>query len=86
MLSTHVPEQRNKPAIRCDAHLLQEIYAACQKIQERESLSWLTCVDYLLAVTEYEAFMELACDHAGMQAMGEGGPEEEWLPADTEVM
>lgn len=70
----------------CPLHALQEIYKACQMIQEREGQSWLTCVDYLLAVTEYEAFMELACDHAGMQAMGDGGPEAEWLPADTEVM
>eukprot|EP00798_Chlamydomonas_sp_ICE-L_P013406 gene13408-19257_t len=50
-----------------DGGLKQEaVIEACQKAQESGDRTWLTCIDYLLASTEYESFMELAYDHYEM--------------------
>lgn len=58
---------------------MQEVYDACVKANEKadEKANWLTCIDYLLASTEYESFMELAYDHYCMGAY-EPGEDEEW--------
>lgn len=48
--------------------MLQAIFEACVKAQQAQDGSWLTCIDYLIASTEYESFMELAYDHFCMGA------------------
>ena len=56
---------------------LQEVYEACKKAHETGSANWLTCIDYLLASTEYESFMELSYDHYMMSAY-DPDEDEEW--------
>jgi hypothetical protein len=49
----------------------QEIFGACEKAMAVGQASWLTCLDYLTASTEYESFMDIAYDHACMLGMGD---------------
>ncbi|GAX72812.1 hypothetical protein CEUSTIGMA_g267.t1 [Chlamydomonas eustigma] len=62
----------------------QEVYGACQKALSYGETPWLMCLDYLLASTEYESFMELAYDHACMLGIGEAEDGEEGLPLEDE--
>ncbi|GLC43381.1 hypothetical protein PLESTF_000427400 [Pleodorina starrii] len=47
---------------------------ACTAAQNAESHSHLAAIDYLVASTDYESFMQLAYEHAVVAA---GGPDEE---------
>ncbi len=52
---------------------VQEVFEACQRAYSLGEASWLTCLAYLTASTEYESFMELAYDHACMMGVvGDG--------------
>ncbi|KAL6751532.1 hypothetical protein V8C86DRAFT_2776259 [Haematococcus lacustris] len=44
----------------------QEVYEVCQAAQGSQVADSLACLDYLVAASEYEAFMELARDHYEM--------------------
>ncbi|KAJ9530859.1 hypothetical protein QJQ45_028854, partial [Haematococcus lacustris] len=43
-----------------------EVYEVCQAAQGSQVADSLACLDYLVAASEYEAFMELARDHYEM--------------------
>eukprot|EP00955_Chlamydomonas_euryale_P048339 353939-Chlamydomonas_euryale.AAC.10 len=59
--------------------VLQAIFAAAQRAQEDAAgSSALACLDYIVACTEYEAFMELAYDHKCVQDAEHNGGD--WLP------
>uniref|UniRef100_A0A7S0WVR0 Cilia- and flagella-associated protein 36 n=1 Tax=Chlamydomonas leiostraca TaxID=1034604 RepID=A0A7S0WVR0_9CHLO len=45
----------------------QEVFEACASAQAAGDAGFRTCVDYLLACTEYESFMQLAADHVHLR-------------------
>lgn len=54
------------------------IFAACEKATASGEARWLTCLDYLNACTEYNAFIDLAFDHACMLGLGDPDSDEAW--------
>jgi|LauGreSBDMM110SN_4_FD.fasta_scaffold182340_1 hypothetical protein len=50
------------------------IFAACEKAMASGEARWMTCLDYLTACTDYNAFIDLAFDHACMLGLG-GDPD-----------
>jgi len=41
----------------------EDVYETCRRFQQSGDTSSMVCIDYLVASTEYESFMQLAYDH-----------------------
>jgi len=54
----------------------EQVFHACKRVKEGGDMAWLSCVDYLLAATEYERFLQIASDFQSMQ---------QWEPAEGEA-
>lgn len=54
-----------------------DIYAACNSALSSAEARSLTCLDYLMASTEYDSFIDLAFDHACMLGMAGSGSDED---------
>jgi len=61
------------------------VYEACRKGRESGDAAASVCIDYLLACTEYEAFMELAYDHAQLAAYAPASSLTEMWDAEEEA-
>jgi hypothetical protein len=59
--------------------VVQEVFEACQYVQDSGEAGWVTCIDYLIASTEYESFMNLSYDYHEMFVF-DPTPETEWNP------
>lgn len=64
---THLVERQLQSFITEQGVSPQAVYEACAKAQaDAQGSSWMTCLDYLVACTEYEEFMQLAFDHCSV--------------------
>lgn len=74
---TTLIEQQLEEFIRSEGLTVKSVCEACASAQETHS--HMAAIDYLVASTEYESFMQLAYDHF---SMGQYEPEEgeEWAP------
>merc|ERR1711865_844687 len=58
----------------------EEVFEACRRVKESNDSAWITCVDYLLAATDYAHFVQLVADFQGLEmweAEGASEPLEE---------
>jgi len=73
-------EAQMEDFIRSEALTTEEVYEACRRVKEGSDSAWITCVDYLLAATEYTSFIGLVADFQGLEqwetADGNGEPLE----------
>ncbi|KAK3270566.1 hypothetical protein CYMTET_21041 [Cymbomonas tetramitiformis] len=53
--------------MKCENLSSEEVYEACRRVKEGGENAWVTCVDYLLAATEYTHFMQLIADFRRME-------------------
>jgi hypothetical protein len=75
---SEVVENRLEDFLRRENLEMGEVAEACKRAQGGEGASCVTCVDYLVAATEYHSFMLLAYDFASMSMWdqpedGDGG-------------
>ena len=62
---------------------VDQVYDACKRESESADAGSFLCLDYLLASTEYDSFMQLAYDHVQIASYAPSGPlTEMWDPAD----
>ncbi len=62
---------------------IDQVYEACKHESESDTAGSLLCLDYLLASTEYDSFMQLAYDHVQIASYTPSGPlTEMWDPED----
>ena len=63
-----------------------DIYAACNSAMTSPEARSLTCLDYLMASTEYDSFIDLAFDHACMLGMaGSDGDDDDEDEGEAEL-
>lgn len=63
---------------------ISSIFEACKRQQEGGHADGMMCLDYLLASTEYDSFMQLAYDHCQLCDYVPAGPLTEMWSADAE--
>ena len=60
---------------------IDQVFEACKHQSESATAGSLLCLDYLLASTEYDSFMQLAYDHVQIASYNPSGPlTEMWDP------
>ncbi|PNG99578.1 hypothetical protein TSOC_014640, partial [Tetrabaena socialis] len=64
---TELVERQLEEFIRSEGLTVKDVCDACMAAQSSESHMHLAAIDYLVASTEYESFMQLAYDHACMK-------------------
>ncbi|KAG2449073.1 hypothetical protein HYH02_005822 [Chlamydomonas schloesseri] len=65
---TSMVEQQLEEFIQAEGLSVKAICDACAAAQNNENHMHIAAIDYLVASTEYESFMQLAYDHACMAA------------------
>eukprot|EP00198_Chlamydomonas_reinhardtii_P000679 XP_001690014.1 predicted protein [Chlamydomonas reinhardtii] len=65
---TSMVEQQLEEFIQAEGLSVKAICEACAAAQNDDSHMHIAAIDYLVASTEYESFMQLAYDHACMAA------------------
>mmetsp|Transcript_30540 Transcript_30540/g.42288 ORF Transcript_30540/g.42288 Transcript_30540/m.42288 type:complete len:148 (+) Transcript_30540:102-545(+) len=74
---THMVEHQIEMFLKEENLNVEEVFEACRRVKEQGDAAWLTCVDYLLAATDYTRFLQLAADFQSM---------EQWEPAEGEAV
>ncbi|KXZ44085.1 hypothetical protein GPECTOR_74g699 [Gonium pectorale] len=86
---TQMVERQLEEFIRAEGLTVKDVCAACAAAQDSESHLHLASIDYLVASSEYESFMQLAydhaCIHAGYDESEEEGAEAEAAAAAVEL-
>lgn len=74
---SEVVENRLEDFLRRENIDMSEVAEACKRVQGSDAANCVTCVDYLVAATEYHSFMLLAYDFASMSMWDHPGGEGE---------
>mmetsp|Transcript_37823 Transcript_37823/g.82271 ORF Transcript_37823/g.82271 Transcript_37823/m.82271 type:complete len:151 (-) Transcript_37823:109-561(-) len=74
---TEAVEKQLEAFIEREGLSAEEVFNACRRIKEGGDAAWLSCVDYLLAATEYNRFLQLVADFQSMQ---------QWEPEEGEAV
>ena len=77
---SEVVENQLEDFLRRENIDIGEVAEACKRVQGSDAANCVTCIDYLVAATEYNSFMLLAYDFASMsmwdEPVGDGEGED----------